>query len=155
MSEITKVEMIHGLENPKLDEKKLAKVKAWDEQKLDLTKQMGVRWLSYPCSRFDDTYSRWDTSFRFAGPKWEVAMSLEKSLEEVPGISVGDARQLVSCCYGSDTENLEYSPAIKYFTTEDGDLRSAVKRLREDGGVQELATVATVSTAQLLAEIPE
>ncbi len=126
MSEITKVEMVHGKNNPKINEAKRCLVTAYDQRKLSIVKRMNIKWLTYPCSKYDDNYSLFDVSARYSGPEWDEANIFEKWLLNIEGVSVGDARQVVSCIYGSDVNALDNKPAIKWFLTEDSDLRSAL-----------------------------
>jgi len=60
ISEITGVEMLHGLENLSSREAARRSAAARDAAKEALMSAMGARRLGYPCSRFDDTYSRLD-----------------------------------------------------------------------------------------------
>jgi hypothetical protein len=126
MSEITEVEMIHGTNNPQIDDAKRCLVATYDQRKLSIAKRMSIKWLTYPCSKYDDNYSLFDVSARFSGPEWNEANIFEKWLLNIEGVSVGDARQVVSCIYGSDVNALDNKPVIRWFLTEDSDLRSAL-----------------------------
>lgn len=96
MSEITEVEMIHGENNQRINEAKRCLAKTNDQKKLAIAKTMNIKWLTYPCSKFDDNYSLFDVSMRFSGSKWNEANTFEKWLLTIKGVSPGDARQVVS-----------------------------------------------------------
>lgn len=139
MSEITKVEMLLGIENDQIAAAKRAKCEEADHAKLKIAESMGVQWLAYPCSKFDDKYSRVDLSFRCSGPDWLAARALEESLGDLPGIRrKGDPRQIVSCLLGRDTKDLDRRPDIRWFIAEDADLVTALRELQVDGGIVEL-----------------
>lgn len=94
MSEITPVEMLHGIEKIKSNDLKRSNASARDQEKSAIAAAMGARTLGYPCSKLDDTYSRLDMSFRLAGPDSHLADVLERKLLSILGVSPGDARSL-------------------------------------------------------------
>ncbi len=108
MSEISKVEMIIGLENPLIERSQVSTLIQKDENKINITKNLGVKWLGYPCSKLDDQYSRLGVSFRVSGPEWSIASAFEAKIERVLGVSAGDARQIVSLVLGFDDENTPF-----------------------------------------------
>lgn len=139
MSEITKVEMLLGIQNEQIPVAKRAQCEEADHAKLRIAESMGVQWLTYPCSKFEDKYSRLDLSFRCAGPDWPAARALEESLTKERGIGPkGDPRQIVSCLLGRDTLNLGRRPDIRWFIAEDGDLVTVLRKLQIDKGIIEL-----------------
>lgn len=152
MAKITQVEMIIGRENTRLDPARIPHINRKDSEKLAIAARMGVRWLEYPCSGFDDQYSRWDVSFGFRDePGWSVAKALEQRLEQMPGISVGDARQVVSLVYGFDSEAPSTRPIIQWLVSEDRNLRQALIREVEIGRLHELTDVRIASVLELVA----
>jgi hypothetical protein len=141
ISEICYVEMLHGIEHLPHDAAKRRDAEQKDAKKRAIAERMGARILGYPCSKFDDTYSRWDLSFRFAGPDSESASALEERLEALRGISRGDARHLVSCAYPFDGDAAEYHPRLDWFVSEDHDLLEAVTSEIHQGRLPELADI--------------
>jgi hypothetical protein len=137
MAEITEVEMIIGRENPRIGPDRVAEFIRKDNEKLDIAEKLGVRWLAYPCSKTDDQYSRLDVSFRPDGST--VAALLEARLEVIVGVSVGDARQVVSLVHGFDNARVSFRPLIQWFVTEDTPLRNALLREVATGQLSELA----------------
>lgn len=47
MSEISRVEMVQGLQNPALSEQRRAYAKSKDDMKLNVASELGVRWLTH------------------------------------------------------------------------------------------------------------
>ena len=64
-----------------------------------------------------------------------------------------DPQQLVSLCFGLDSENLESRPEIHRFVTEDRKLYHALSRLTEDGSVPELTSVTPLFVSELLSTV--
>ncbi len=122
MSKITLVEMTLGFENPKLSEEKKVEICEKDKMKISMAEQMNVTWLDYPCSGFDDPYSRFDVTFKFDGDA--DAKQLEMNIETIENVSVGDARQVVSCLTCS---RVNKGVPVKYFISEDYRLINALK----------------------------
>ncbi|MBA7573587.1 hypothetical protein ES708_15385 [subsurface metagenome] len=147
MSEITKVEMIHGKNNPRINEAKRCLARTNDQKKTAIAKTMNIKWLTYPCSKFDDNYSLFDVSARFSGPEWNEANTFEKWLLNIKGVSPGDARQVVSCIYGSDVNALDKKPVIKWFLTEDSALRSALINVKSKSKISELSQMKISSVS--------
>ena len=94
MSNISKVEMLHGREKPGSSAEQIASYKEKDESKLKITEKMGVVWLSYPASRLNEHletgeypfgYSRLDLTLTALDRKWEKAYELEKKLLLIKG----------------------------------------------------------------------
>ncbi len=141
MSEITEVEMIHGTNNPKIDDAKRCLVRTYDQKKLAIAKTMNIKWLTHPCSKLNDNYSLLDVSLRFSGPEWNKANTFEKWLLTIEGVSPGDARQVVSCIYGSDVNALGEKPVIEWFLTEDEDLLSALINVKNKSKISELSQI--------------
>ncbi|MEX2490299.1 MAG: hypothetical protein WD425_00915 [Nitrospirales bacterium] len=109
MSDITKVEMLHGCEKPNSSAEQVALYKEKDESKLKIAEEMRVIWLNYPASRLDEHletgkypfgYSRMDLTMRHMDTNWEKAYDLEGKLLHINGVSQGDAKQIVSMAYG-------------------------------------------------------
>lgn len=148
MSEITEVEMIIGRENLSLAPVRLPYLLRKDADKLSIAKNLGVRWLSYPCSKFDDAYSRLDVSFRFAGPESATAEAFERLIERIPHVSPGDARQLASFVYGTEDPD-RFRPVMKWFVTEDQPLRSALRSEVQRGNIPELAGINIVAVSEM------
>ena len=140
ISEISDVEMLHGIENL-TDRMKREQANRKDDYKRKMAHEMGAKRLGYPCSKFDDPYSRWDVSFRFAGPNSESASFLENKLEQVKGISRGDARQLVSCAYPFDGDNVDFTPHLDWFVSEDQALVRSVRAEIRSGRLFELESI--------------
>jgi hypothetical protein len=151
MAEITKVEMIIGRENPLVDESRLVEFEQKDREKLAIAERLGVQWLGYPCSKLNDQYSRLDVSFRPGGPNWSIAAAFESRLEQVAGVSQGDARQVISLVHGFDDIDLSFRPAIQWLVTEDSDLRKALRGQVSAGRLSELANVRVASVAEFVA----
>ncbi|HNT28123.1 MAG TPA: hypothetical protein PKH10_08090 [bacterium] len=139
ISEITPVEMLLGTEKIELDAKKKEYVAKKDKAKLSILKSMGVRTLGYPCSKFDDDYSRLDLSFRLAEEESGIADEVEKQLLTIPGVSCGDARQVVSCAFPFDSEKTEIHPRIEWFVAEDLRLIKAINGQIKSGKLGEIA----------------
>ncbi|APG23976.1 hypothetical protein [Syntrophotalea acetylenica] len=151
MAEITQVEMIIGRENPRIDPDRIPEFAQRDQAKLAIAERLGVRWLGYPCSKTDDQYSRLDVSFRIAGPDWAIAEAFEQRIEQMPGVSVGDARQVASLIYGFDDADVSFRPEIQWLVTEDEPLRAALRREINAGQLTELSQIQVVSVAELVA----
>lgn len=147
MSEITEVEMIHGKNNPRINDAKRCLIRTNDQKKLAIAKTMNIKWLTYPCSKLDDNYSLLDVSMRFSGPKWNEANTFEKWLLTIEGVSPGDARQVVSCICGSDVNALDEMPVIEWFLTEDLALRSALINVKSESKISDFSQmkIGTVS----------
>ena len=141
MSEITEVEMIHGKNNPQINDAKRCLVRTYDQKKLAIAKTMNIKRLTYPCSKFNDNYSLFDVSARFSGPEWNKANTFEKWLLNINGVSLGDARQVVSCIYGSDVNALGEKPVIEWFLTEDKDLLNALINVKNKSKISELSQI--------------
>jgi hypothetical protein len=153
MSEITEVEMVHGKNNPQIDEAKRCLVATYDQRKLSIAKRMNIKWLTYPCSKFDDNYSLFDVSLRYSGPEWNEANIFEKWLLNIEGVSVGDARQVVSCIYGSDVNALDNKPVIKWFLTEDSNLRSAlINKVKSKSKISEFSQMNIGSVCEFVSK---
>lgn len=149
MARITSVEMLIGLENPKADAVKVAIATKRDKEKLRIAECLGVRWLEYPCARVDDRYSRVDMTFAPDGST--TATDFEGWLEALPGVSEGDARQIVSLTHGHAlNDNVSYSPIIKWFLTEDGPLQRSLNSLIGSGRVPELARFKICSVREFI-----
>lgn len=148
LTEITRIEMIHGIENLEDDENKSAAQRR-DNGKLAIADEMHSRTLGYPCSRFDDTYSRWDVSFRFAGPNWENADALLRTLESIEGVSTGDAHQLVCCAYPFDGDQIDSIPDLSWFISEDRKLVRAIHQQIGLGKLPELKGIQFVTSAEI------
>jgi hypothetical protein len=130
--EISLVEMLHGIEKlaaDSADPAKQAHARNNDTAKQLILKNMSARRLGYPCSKYDDDFSRLDISLRYAGPDLENAEVLESQLLTIAGVSRGDARQLVSCAYPFDGEDVGLHPRLDWFVTEDGALLAAIRSL--------------------------
>lgn len=117
--EISLVEMLHGIEKLANEPIKLEHAKDKDAHKRDILKKISVRQLGYPCSRFDDDYSRYGLTFRYTGPDSDKAEEIESRLLKASGISRGDARQLASGAFPFDGEHVERHPILNWFVTED------------------------------------
>jgi len=150
MSEITEVEMIHGKNNPQINEDKRCLVRTKDQKKLSIAKTMNIKWLTYPCSKFDDNYSLLDVSMRFSGPKWNEANRFEEWLLTIEGVSPGDARQVVSCIYGSDVNALDKKPVIEWFLTEDLALCSALINVMSKSKISEFSQMKIGSVSEFM-----
>lgn len=143
MADITKVEMLHGRENPKLSADRVAQCKERDESKLKIAKKMGVIWLSYPASRLNEHletkkhpfgYVRLNLTMNFMDINWEKAYDLEQKLLHIKDVarSPGDARQIVSMAYGT--------PQFKgnVFLAEDKRLTDGIKEEIRQGQLNQL-----------------
>lgn len=150
MSEITEVEMIHGENNQRINEAKRCLARTNDQKKLAIAKTMNIKWLTYPCSKFDDNYSLLDVSMRFSGPKWNEANRFEKWLLTIKGVSPGDARQFVSCIYGSDVNALDKKPVIEWFLTKDLALRSALIYVKSKSKISKLSQMKICSVSEFV-----
>lgn len=150
MSEITEVEMIHGKNNPKINEEKRCLVTTYDQRKIAIARTMNIKWLTYPCSKYDDKYSLFDVSLRFSGPEWSEANTFEKWLLNFEGVSAGDARQVASCIYGSDTKTLAKKPVIEWFLTEDSDLRSALIKVKSKSKISKFSKMKIASVSEFV-----
>lgn len=153
MSEITRVEMVLGLENPTINDDIKTIIEERDSEKIKIASELNVGWLTYPCSKTNDTYSRLNISLRTMGDQWHIANEMEKNLEVYEGISRGDARQFVSCIFGTNSEDLSYTPAVEWFITEDQKMLEALKKLKEDGIVTELERINIASTKEFITQI--
>jgi len=141
IAEISYVEMIHGIEKLADNKEATGQARQKDAQKRAIADRMHAGRLGYPCSKFDDTYSRWDVSFRFAGPDSDRASALEARLESVQGISAGDARQLVCCAYPFNGDDVKHPPHLDWFLSEDRALVGAVVSEIQHGRLHELAGI--------------
>jgi hypothetical protein len=141
MSEIARVEMAHGQQNPRLTNKQRTRALENDTRKAAIAADLGVRWLAYPCAKMDDEYSLLDLSFRFGGREWEDADALERELVQLTGVSKGDARHIVSWVFGWEDDTAEPKPNITWFVSEDELLRNAL------AGYQSRATHALLRTS--------
>ena len=136
MSEISKVEMHHGFKNPNIDEARRQVVEKKDREKLELAEQMKIKWIMYPCSKYKDKYSLYEISLRYGGSFWNQANELELTLEALDGISIGDARQVVSMIYGSKEEGLN---DVDVFVSKD---RKLVNGLRDNANRKMLSILS-------------
>jgi len=141
MSDITKIEMLHGREKPDFSAPQVAWYKEKDESKLKIAEKMGVIWLSYPASRLNEHletkkypfgYSRLDLTMSFMDTNWEKAYDLERKLLHIKGVSQGDARQIVSMIYGTPR-----FPG-KVFLAEDKPLIDGIKEEIWQGSLNQL-----------------
>ena len=153
MSEIARVEMVHGIQNPSIAEEKRIIAERKDQAKLAIASGMHVKWLIYPCAKIGDGYSLLDLSFRIAGPEWADADAMERVFEQTPGISKGDARHLVSWIFGVQTDQLDYRPNIDHFVSEDKPLRRALTQLQAIGSISALATAQILSVEELIHQL--
>ncbi len=151
MAEITEVEMIIGRENPKIDQGRVPEFVRKDCEKFAIAEKLGVRWLGYPCSKLGDEYSRLGVSFRLAGPDSLIAAALERRLEQIAGVSVGDPRQVVSLVHGFDDADVSFRPAIRWLVTEDARLCAALCGEANAGRLPELVNVHIGSVAEFVA----
>lgn len=154
LSEITRVEMLHGQENVQDDEEKLVTVVGKDAAKEAMAERMFARWLMYPCGRCDDTYSRVGLSLRCAGPEFAAARDLEQRLEDIDGVSPGDARQLVSCAFPSDTDEAAFCPTLDWFVSQDRRLIKALRAAVAAGRLAELEHIRFGSARELVETLP-
>jgi hypothetical protein len=152
MSRVTSVEMAIGLENPKLSPAQLSMASQNDEAKRIIANSMCVRWLTHPASKFNDTYSRANLTLRAAGPEWLKANALENQLLKLPGVSKGDARQVVSCVYGQ-AEDDGQQPPIWWFVSEDRELRTALTDAQAANVVSELVGLQVLSVKAFINSI--
>jgi hypothetical protein len=139
ISEITHVEMLHGIENVSDDEVKRQEANSNDQEKRIIAMSMFAQILGYPCSKTDDPYSRLDLSFRPDGE--ESADLLEKRLLKIPGISPGDARHLVCCAFPFNSVSPSILPKIDWFIAEDKKLINVVNAQINAGALSELAHI--------------
>jgi hypothetical protein len=163
MARITQVEMILGRENPNLDSEKREHINSKDSAKLRIAEEMGVRWLNYPCSGYDDSFSRWDVTFGYSdnSERWLSAKELEKRLDIIiPDDNKADSRQVVSLVYGFEVKELDdnilvppETPKIGWLVTEDKDLRQALQEAIEAGRLNELAHIRIVCVPELVQEV--
>jgi hypothetical protein len=153
MSEISEVEMVQGQHNPKLTSDKQSYVREKDRGKLLIAASMGVRWLTYPCSKLNDGYSITDLSFRTASPSWKEANDLERILEQIPGVSRGDARQIASWLFGSHAEDIDHRPLIPTFLSEDKDLIDALVDVQTTATYPALKLAKVRSVESFLGEL--
>ena len=80
ITEITPVEMLHGIEKIIGDEASKELAKARDQTKQAIALAMHARKLAYPDSKLGDSYSRLGMSFRTCGRDTERAIALEAKL---------------------------------------------------------------------------
>ena len=153
MSETSHIEMLHGIENPAISETLRQRARRNDARKLEIARAMNARWLTYPCSKMDDTYSRLDMTLRFDGPESGAALEAERLLEQTSGISRGDARHAVSWLFGRDVARLDHKPDVRHFVTEDDNLRAGLGNLQRCGRLRALAGALVVSVPELCAEL--
>jgi hypothetical protein len=139
MSDITRVEMLHGLEKNSLSKSQIEKYRKRDHAKMKIAENMHVIWLSYPASKTNDTYSRLDLTLRTADSNWARAYELERELESIDGISLGDARQIVSMKYGGGSKQNDFK--IIYYLSEDNDLIKAVNNEFANDRLKALNTI--------------
>jgi len=157
-SEITKVEMLHGREQPSASPEQVAYYKEKDKSKMMIAEEMGVIWLTYPASRYDEHlepknhhfgYSRIDLTARPMDKNWKKAHELEKKLLCIQGkgVSPGDARQIVSMVYGSPLFHGHH------FVTEDKGLVARIKTEVQQGKLNELMKYFFGSVQEFLATL--
>lgn len=153
MSEITQVEMAIGHENPGISDSKRQQVIEKDKCKLNIAKELGVKWLAYPCSSLNDEYSRLGLSWRLAGREYSSAKELEVRLTNIAGVSVGDVRQIVSFVYGFEDKNESFSPVIQWFITDDSRLRTSMQKAVDAGQFPELENRYIVSSVEFFRSV--
>jgi len=146
VAEITPVEMLQGREKVMQSPETLEWVSAKDERKVEICRSMNARYLAYPCSKLDDTYSRLGMSFRLAGPESHAANAFEERLLTIPDVSPGDARQLTSCAFPVAVDALNSVVKIQWFVAEDALLIAALRQAR----LPELAHVSIGSSSDWL-----
>lgn len=127
LAEITPVEMLLGRENVMESPETSLRVEGKDERKLEICREMNARFLAYPCSKLDDTYSRLGMSFRLAGPESHAANAFEERLLRISGVSAGDARQVTSCAFPTAADDLDAAVKIHWFVAEDAGLIKALR----------------------------
>lgn len=154
-AEITFVEMLLGVRKVAEREEALRTATAKDVAKRAIMQEMRVRRLGYPASRCDDGYSLLGYSMRCAGPHATEAIVLEERLRRIPGVSEGDARQLVSCAYPFDGDTLTFSCHLDWFVSEDGRLVRAINSALATGEFSELAHLRFGTVRDLVAANPE
>jgi hypothetical protein len=154
ISEITPVEMLHGLEKLATDDARRARAVARDQTKEAIATAMGARTLAYPCSKFGDTYSRLGMSFRFAGPGSGLADAFERKLLSIEGVSAGDARHLVSCAFPTDGTNVDFHPRLDCFVTEDFDLIRGLRAEVAAGNLPELWHLSIGTSEEIVRKHP-
>jgi len=155
MSNISKVEMLHGREKPGSSAEQVATYKKKDESKLEIAESLGVIWLSYPASWADGHledkvkplgYSVADLTHASMGPNWEKADELQKKLLQInKGTLKGDARQIVSMVFGT--------PQFKgkTFIAEDEPLVQQIRKEVQQGRPNELSEYFFGSAQDFLA----
>ncbi|WP_437652348.1 hypothetical protein [Sorangium sp. So ce1182] len=79
--------------------------------------------------------------------------TLESELEQIRGISKGDARHLVSWIFGGDTEALDFHPTISCFVSEDEPLREALLQFQPRATNRALREANILSVAEFVALI--
>ena len=136
MSQITKVEMLQGLENPQLMNTEVEKYSEIDTEKLNIANEIDIIWLSYPCSKSNDNYSRSNVSMESSGTQWAKADRLEGELKRIDGVSPGDARQVVSMKYGTGTSNTTIQ--FDWFVSNDNNLVESINKEFKQMRLQEL-----------------
>lgn len=151
IAEITPVEMLHGIEKVASDDPKRTRALARDAEKAAIAAAMGARTLGYPCSKFDDTYSRLSMSFRFAGPDTHLAEALEQRLLSIRGVSPGDARQLVSCAFPFDGAQIDFHPRLDCFVAEDVTLVRVLRAVVVAGNLPELRHLIFGTSEEIVA----
>ena len=154
-AEITFVEMFLGIQKVSEREEALRTARAKDEAKQGIMREMRVRRLGYPGSRCGDKYSLLGYSMRCAGPDTGAAILLEERLRRTPGVSEGDARQLVSCAYPFDGDSLTFGCHLDWFVTEDARLVRAIKAASPAGAFPELERLRIGTAADVVAEHPD
>ena len=141
MSDISKVEMLHGREKSDSSGEQVERYKEKDESKLKIAGEMGVVWQSYPASRLNEHletreypfgYSRLNLTLTALDEHWVKAYEIEKKLLLIKGVSPGDARQIVSMVFGS--------PLFegKDFVAKDKRLVNGIKEEIRQGKLNEL-----------------
>lgn len=151
MADITRVEMIIGRENVSINNLKFLDIVKKDEEKVEIIETLGVRWLSYPASKLDDEYSRLDETFRLEWESnWDISSAFERRLEKFKGVSIGDARQIVSMVHGFDRSEKRIWPTITWFVSEDAQLCTALRREVKAGQLPELVDVCVGSVSQFV-----
>jgi len=93
-------------------------------------------------------------SFRFAGPHSVDARKIETELLTIPGVSEGDARQIVSCAFPFDGDNTSLHPDLDWFVTEDRALAAAMNAAAAASRFPELAKLRYGSSAEVVAAHP-
>ena len=96
-----------------------------------------IHFLTFPC---------------VSGPEWNEANTFEKRLLNVKGVSPGDARQVVSCIYGSDVNALDEKPVIEWFLTEDLDLRNALINVKSKSKISKFFQIKIGSVYEFVSK---